>query len=473
MMAGGDSFEAAVVVVQAADSENIILSVPSRVLLYQFVSEPLPGGVSCRMVAETPDTVSFEVEAACGGLEGGFRLHALNRFLARELVRLRPQAVLLRGLEGCVLDLVRVASFFRVPVLLEVKGKWDIEPSPWLLDCMGRVTALVHQESLPPAMAQMAPQARQLQHGDLNTVLQEWRASAAARTDVSFDYSLYEFLLRDPPLLMRMQAPHAQLFPGCRRVLDIGCGAGLFLQLLGEAGIPATGVERNPVIAEYGRGMGLDIITADALEFLEGEDARFDGIYCSHFVEHLPVDGVERLLRGIAGALLPGGVAVLVFPDPESIRSQLLGFWRDPEHVRFYHPELVETLAMLFGLELEWSSYDAQPHEVGPFALEPQALPGAGAQPLAPAASSVAVQGWWSRAMTSLGLVPRSRVAALEGRLADMESLLTRVMQDNSQAVAALDERTRQLWAVNRTWAWQDNAVLKLRKRPLPEAENP
>ncbi|MEQ9397210.1 class I SAM-dependent methyltransferase [Haliea sp.] len=338
---------------------------------------------------------------------------------------------------------------------------------------MSRVTVLVHQESLPPAVAEMAPQARRIQPGDLNTVLEEYCASDAPRAEVSFDYSLYEFLLRDPPLLMRMQAPHAQLFTGCNKVLDVGCGAGLFLQLLGEAGIPATGVERNPVIAEYGRGMGLDITTADALEYLDGESGGFDGIYCSHFVEHLPIDGVERLLQGVARALLPGGVAVLVFPDPESIRSQLLGFWRDPEHVRFYHPELVETLAMLFGLELEWSSYDAQPHEVGPFALEPQALPRAEVQPLAPAASSVSAQGWWSRAMTSLGLVPRSRVAALEGRLADMESLLTRVMQDNSQTVAALDERTRQLWAVNRTWAWSDNAVLKLRKRPLPEAENP
>ncbi|MDO8862517.1 class I SAM-dependent methyltransferase [Haliea sp. E1-2-M8] len=469
-MAGGDVFEAAVVVVQAADRGNIVLSVPSRVLLYQLVSEPLPGGVSCRMVAETPDTVSCEVEAACGGLEGGFRLHALNRFLARELVRLRPRAVLLRGLDGCVLDLVRVASFFRVPVLLEVAAGMDIEPSPWLLDCMGRLTALVHQESLPPAMAQMAPQARHLQHGDLNTVLEEWCTSAAPLAAVSFDYSLYEFLLRDPPLLMRMQAPHARLFSGCHRVLDVGCGAGLFLQLLGEAGIPASGVERNPVIAEYGRGMGLDITTADALEFLEG-DARFDGVYCSHFVEHLPIDGVERLLQGIARALLPGGVAVLVFPDPESIRSQLLGFWRDPEHVRFYHPELVETLAMLFGLELEWSSYHAQPHDVVPFALEPQALPRAEAQPLAPS-SSLPAQGWWSRAMTRLGFVPGSRVAELEGRLANMESLLTSVMQDNNQTVAALDERTRHLWAVNRTWAWSDNAVLKLRKRPSPEVDN-
>jgi hypothetical protein len=51
-------------------------------------------------------------------------------------------------------------------------------------------------------------------------------------------------------------------------------------------------------------------------------------------------------------AVEPGGTVVLVFPDPESIRSQLLGFWRDPEHVRFYHPDLIELMARAHGLGL-------------------------------------------------------------------------------------------------------------------------
>ncbi len=467
-MVAGQSFEAAVVVVQAADSTDYDLSAPCRVLQYQFVSGALAGGISAREVADTPRTVSYEVEAACSSLDGGFRLHALNRFFARELLRLRPRAVLLRGFHGCVLDLVRVASCFRVPVLLEVTEDVETVRSPWLLDCMGRVTALVFAQSLHPVVSDLAPQARRIKREDLDAVLEEWCASDAGPPEEAFDYSLYEFMLRDQPLLMRMQAADAELFSGCRQVLDVGCGAGLFLQLLAEAGIPASGVERNAVIAEYGRGMGLDITTADALDFLEGE-ARFDGIYCSHFVEHLPIAGVERLLQGIARALLPGGVVVLVFPDPESIRSQLLGFWRDPEHVRFYHPELVETLALLFGLELEWSSYDAQPHQVGPFALEPEALPRSRNEGLPPAEPASPAPDWWARVLAGIGLAPRSQVAELEGRLASMESLLTRVSDDNNQTFAALDERTRQLWAVNQTWAWQDNAVLKLRKRPLPE----
>jgi len=239
---------------------------------------------------------------------------------------------------------------------------------------------------------------------------------------------------------MQMRAGEVRHFAGCRRVLDLGCGAGIFLQLLAEAGIAASGVERDPVIAAYGRGMGCDITTADALDYLQraGEHAAslaFDGVYCSHFVEHLPVDVVQTLLARLARLLPPDGTLVLAFPDPESIRSQLLGFWRDPEHVRFYHPELVATLASAHGFDLEWSSYHEQPHEVVPFAL------------------------------ATLGLVPAREHRQLARRIDRLQAALDVTLDQQRRAIAALTDRTDQLWAVNRTWAWNDNAVLKLRKR--------
>ena len=470
-------------VVQPKGTAVSISQYATRVLEYRFVDQLPAHGLSALAEDDTGVILTLSVETAGSSAVGDFREHVLSRVFAKELLRCRPRCVVIRAAHGCSLDLIRVAHLLQVPAFLDLSIVGESQPdmSPWLLDCLRLANVVFHNGAHSDFLTQLQPCARWASINEISVFLDDFdgdrpeseNMAAPASQQDGLDYALYEFVQRDHPLLMRMQQGDVGRFSGCHRVLDLGCGAGLFLQLLGEAGIPATGVERNPVIAEYGRGMGLDIITADALEFLEGEDARFDGIYCSHFVEHLPIDGVERLLQGIARVLLPGGVAVLVFPDPESIRSQLLGFWRDPEHVRFYHPELVETLAMLFGLELEWSSYDAQPHEVGPFALEPQPLPRAEAQPLPSVEPAASQQGWWCRAMTSLGFVPRSRVAELEGRLANMESLLTRVMQDNSQTVAALDERTRQLWAVNRTWAWSDNAVLKLRKRPLPETENP
>jgi O-antigen chain-terminating methyltransferase len=65
----------------------------------------------------------------------------------------------------------------------------------------------------------------------------------------------------------------------------------------------------------------------DAISFVSKLNDYCDGIYCSHFVEHLPIEVLDRLVQGVSSALVSGGVAVFVFPDPESIRSQLLGFW--------------------------------------------------------------------------------------------------------------------------------------------------
>lgn len=455
-----------VIIVQREGHDDLQLGVSGSVIQYQFLPPADVGVVSARVLTQSPDRVTCAVRDDCAGLSGGFRLNGLNRIFTRELIRHRPRAVVLRGMHGCVLSLVRVAALFRLPVLLDVPGAdleaaLNVASSPWLLDCIRQSAAVVYRDSLPSMLTSAVPDARHIHASQISTFLDEAIVSGSGDS-LAFDYSLYEFLLRDEPLLMHMQAPHAKLFSGCQNVLDVGCGAGLFLQLLEEEGIPASGVERNEAIAEYGRATGLPITTADALDFLDQNDG-YDGIYCSHFVEHLPMEALERLMRGLASALLPGGVLVLVFPDPESIRSQLLGFWRDPEHVRFYHPELVETLAIVHGLEPEWSSYDDQPHEVVPFALAPTPLPASPAV-AGTAPAELTGRSWWDRFIARLGAVPRSDNTALETRLRAMEERVANLVEHNQEMSAALDERTRQLWAVNRTWAWQDNAVLKFRK---------
>ncbi len=463
---GEEGFIPGVMVVQRDGQGDLGLGIPCAVIEYQFLPAADVGVVSARVLTQSLQRVTCVVSDDCAGLAGGFRLNGLNRVFTRELMRHRPRAIVLRGMHGCVLSLVRVATLFRVPVLLDVPGTdldaaLNVASSPWLLDCIRQSAAVVYRDSPPSMLTTAVPEARHIHASQVAMFLDE-TIVAASDDFLAFDYSLYEFLQRDEPLLMRMQAPHARLFSGCRNVLDVGCGAGLFLQLLAEDGIPASGVERNAAIAEYGRATGLHITTADALDFLDQNDG-YDGIYCSHFVEHLPMEALERLMQGLANALLPGGVLVLVFPDPESIRSQLLGFWRDPEHVRFYHPELVETLAIVHGLEPEWSSYDDQPHEVVPFALAPTPLPAAPVVAGRGPAES-AGQSWWGRFLARLGAVPRSDNAALETRLKALEDRVASLVEHGQEVSAALDERTRQLWAVNRTWAWQDNAVLKFRK---------
>ncbi len=141
-------------------------------------------------------------------------------------------------------------------------------------------------------------------------------APAVGLQIAGFGYEAYAFGNRDHNLLLAMQARYAAHFGGCERVLDLGCGTGVFLEVLARQGLAATGVERNPMSVRFARSLGHTVVEADALAFLATQEAAWDGVYCSHFIEHLPVDAAELLLRRTAAALRPGGVAVFVFPIP-------------------------------------------------------------------------------------------------------------------------------------------------------------
>lgn len=415
---------------------------------------------------------SVPVPASARSVKAGFANHILNRAFAQRILETRVQTVFISGLFGCTLDLIRVASLLKVRVCLEL-----LESLPWReLDqrtaeachaAFDYVDVLVGADNLLEC-----PHDYSALHADdrdqaLVSLLKICNAEAAAPQQL--DYALYEFCLRDHPLLLDMQRPYVQHFVGCHNVLDLACGAGIFLELLDEQRVPASGVERDPKVSEYARGMGFNVETSDALTFLEQHEATFDGIYCSHFVEHLPVDALQKLIGLLAYALAECGVLVLVFPDPESIRSQLLGFWRDPEHVRFYHPDLIELMAMSHGLVTEWHSQRAHPHNVVPFPEQPPALTGLHAETMHSENVGIRItpEGRFERLLSKLGLASRRRLLETDHALNALRSelaALRRTTTIQSQSIDVLAERTHTLWNVNQTWAWDDNAVLRLRK---------
>ncbi|GAA6151479.1 class I SAM-dependent methyltransferase [Pseudoteredinibacter isoporae] len=413
---------------------------------YAFNAEPSRNGLSA-----WGDDGLIQVKNECEGFAGVYRQQALNRLLAQKILSLRPNRVLIIGANGASIDLLRVATLMGVAADLLIDGaapqSLSSAEGKWLNACLKSAANIYIADD----------KVTEGWRNCCETVLQPWGSDWAretlAETSFEFDYSIYEFCLRDHPLLMSMQQGDVRHFEHCKQVLDLGCGAGLFLQLLEEQGIAACGVERDPIVAEYGRATGLNIMCDDALKYLDSGTQDIDGIYCSHFVEHLPIELVESLIEQIANCLPSEGIAVLTFPDPESIRSQLLGFWRDPEHVRFYHPELISTIASVHGLSLEWSSYDEQPHQVFPFAETPEPID----FPTQPEERIAAPQSWWQRILSRLGIASRAE-------LQDVHVLKT-TLDRQQQALVQLRDRTEKLWQINQTWAWNDNVTLRFRKR--------
>jgi SAM-dependent methyltransferase len=189
-----------------------------------------------------------------------------------------------------------------------------------------------------------------------------------------FSYSDYEAACRSGGYhtTRRYLSMLMPIFKGCTRVLDIGCGQGIFLELLHSQGIMPTGIDTDEHLVAMARRSGAEVIQADVFDYLSGTANEFDGIFSAHLIEHFPFEKVIDLLEGASRHLARGGVFVLVFPNPASLRMQLNFFWRDPTHVRFYQRDLVAAVLKHYGLTIdttypesaswEWASLgEAQP----------------------------------------------------------------------------------------------------------------
>jgi 2-polyprenyl-3-methyl-5-hydroxy-6-metoxy-1,4-benzoquinol methylase len=99
----------------------------------------------------------------------------------------------------------------------------------------------------------------------------------------------------------------AALPADCERVLDVGCGEGLFTVELGRVARHVTGVDRDAASIERARdkapAANIDYVVGDFLTH-PFEPASFDGVVCVAALHHM--DGTRALLR-MKELLRPGG----------------------------------------------------------------------------------------------------------------------------------------------------------------------
>lgn len=101
---------------------------------------------------------------------------------------------------------------------------------------------------------------------------------------------------------------------GCRKLLSVGCGAGLTEGELVRRGVEVIGIELNPEAAELARSRGVNVLQGD-VGALNGElqPHRFDCLLYADVLEHL-ADPLS-LLRDHTALLNPGGVVVISVPN--------------------------------------------------------------------------------------------------------------------------------------------------------------
>ncbi len=167
-----------------------------------------------------------------------------------------------------------------------------------------------------------------------------------------FDYlSFFNRFRSQPDELKKHQSVFVEYFSGCRKVLDIGCGRGEFIELLRDRGIGGRGVDTDPEMVSLCRSHGLDVLQADAVEYLEKSwPGSIDGVFMDDVIEHLQTHYMLRLLDLIGNRLATGMHLIIKTINPLSLAT-FTDYYLDVTHVRALHPAALKYMVESAGFE--------------------------------------------------------------------------------------------------------------------------
>ena len=161
---------------------------------------------------------------------------------------------------------------------------------------------------------------------------------------------------RQRPMIGELARWRGTLDPEAR-ILDVGCGSGIYLRILrgmGARGWRLEGVEPTPAAVEVARGAGFEI-HAGKLEELDLANGAYDLALLIHTLEH--ASDPSATLAALSRLLRPGGHAVVVVHNVASpsfrwFRGRHWGGYDVPRQRRLLSADALGQLARRAGLTL-------------------------------------------------------------------------------------------------------------------------
>lgn len=133
-------------------------------------------------------------------------------------------------------------------------------------------------------------------------------------------------------------------------ILDIGCGAGVFMQSANAKGWLVTGVDASRAVKKYARGLKMEV-KFGKIENIGFKDESFDVITMFQTIEHIgnPLSVVMKVRK----LLKPGGIFLMTTPDENGFMARLMGKrwfgYRNIEHLFFYNTTSFRSLLKIAG----------------------------------------------------------------------------------------------------------------------------
>lgn len=167
-------------------------------------------------------------------------------------------------------------------------------------------------------------------------------------SEYSLVEALHDAILSEHARTLRVL--NALRAPG--RLLDVGCGTGLFLHAAREARWEPVGIDPSKKAVDISREAGFEVHHG-MLEDAGFERGSFDAIALMQVVEHLP--DPRPLLQTCRDLLKPGGALLIATPNPASwlarTKGETFNHWIPPTHLAWYPPKALERLTIAAGFK--------------------------------------------------------------------------------------------------------------------------
>lgn len=136
-----------------------------------------------------------------------------------------------------------------------------------------------------------------------------------------------------------------------KKILEAGCGAGEFLEILARFPVKAFGMEHKEELVKKAEEKGLKV----SINYPESEDeifenAPFDAFCSFNFLEHQPKP--LTYLKAIAHNLTEGGYGLITVPSFEYILKEKSFYEIIPDHIAYYTFESLSFALQGAGFEI-------------------------------------------------------------------------------------------------------------------------